>query len=176
MEAGTTAPCEVRFPDGTKLSLPFGRRDEALPSRLDLGSEPVPLDVVLKVRVDNVIKEWWDEPSYTEGDSEFVGIGYIKLWVTLGSKYAEMRFHGASGDVSTILWDSPAIHDELLGVLREAAGLAAAIISDDGRARLLSNTKGELPINWDWVNSSDGDTDPEKLAQEVIRQVQNLSQ
>lgn len=170
-EPGSTEPCEVRLPDGMVLRLPFGSREGAS-TRLTLGADPIGLELVLKVPVDEVIEEWWDEEPYTEGGTQFVGIGVIRLWVSLGAKYAEMRFYGPSGDVSTILSNSPAVHELLLSILGEAGGIAGAIIDEDGNAKLLSDLATELQIDWKRADRGDGDPDPDKLADEVIRQSQ----
>jgi hypothetical protein len=170
VEAGATLQCEVQWSDGTFDLLPFGRLDDSKPQRLTVGREPVALDVVLKVPVDEVTEEWWDEEPYLEDGCQYVGVGLIRLWLSAGPCYAEMRFYGPTGDVSTLLYESRAVHNRLLGVLHQASGLAGVIIPDDGAARLLADPTVELNIDWDWVNGGDGDPDPEKLATEVIRQ------
>jgi hypothetical protein len=169
VEPSSTAPCEVLLPNGECLSLPFGGLDDRPQHQVIVGSEPVRLDLVLKVPVDAAIDEWWDEEPYLENGCRYAGIGMINLYLSVGARYAEMSFHSLSESVSNVLYESRAIHDRLLRVLQQAGGLAAAIVPDDGPVRVLSDPSVELKIDWERVKNG-GDPDPERMAEQVIRQ------
>jgi hypothetical protein len=168
-DLSSMAPCALSLPGGLSVTLPYGRSRDNGPSKRTIGTEPTKIEFVLKVPADETVDRLSEEELCEEDGSLYARIDLNGLWISVGQKYAELSFHGLTGPASTILWQSAAVHGRLLSVLEQAGGLAGAVISDDGAVRLLSSPPVDLRIDWDWV-SQGGDPDPEKLAEEIVRQ------
>jgi hypothetical protein len=137
-----------------------------------VGRKSVWLYAALKIPVDEVTDEWWDDEPFTEGGQQYIALDALHLTVAVGEQYAELSFHATTGAASSVLFDSRSAHSELLGVLRAAGGLAGAILSDTVvEVRDLAAPDRLLDIDWDWVRADDEAYFLDRLAEQVVRQV-----
>lgn len=151
------------------LSLRFAPVRGITPEPVVVGRASAWFDVALKVPADEATDEWWDD----EPDAEDGGIVLDALHLTaaVGERYAVLSFSATTGAASAVLFESRSAHAVLLGVLREAGGLAGAILTDTAvEVRDLAAPGRFLDIDWDWVRADDEAHFLDRLAEQVVRQ------
>ncbi|WP_020474653.1 hypothetical protein [Zavarzinella formosa] len=160
-------PCAVTLPGGEVIRLPFAPVPSITPEPVVIGRKSAWFEVVLRVPADEVTDEWWDD----EPDDECIALDALQLTVATGERYAELSFTATTGAASSVLFESESAHAVLLGVLRQAGGLAGVILTDTVvEVRDLAAPDRLLNVDWDWVQADDEAHFLDRLAEQVVRQ------
>lgn len=164
-------PRAVTLPGGEVLHLPFAPVSSITPEPVVVGRGSAWFDVALRVPADEATDEWWDDEPYTEGGGECIALDALHLIAAVGERYAELSFSATTGAASSVLFESRSAHAVLLGVLREAGGLAGAILTDTAvEVRDLAAPDRLLEIDWDWVRADNESHFLDRLAEQAVRQ------
>jgi hypothetical protein len=164
-------PTRVTVPGGEVLRVPFAPVRSITPEPVVVGRKSAWFYVALKVPADEVTDEWWDDEPHTDGGSRCIALDALHLIAGVGERYAKLSFDATTGAASHVLFESPSAHSVLLGVLREAGGLAGAILTDTWvEVRDLAAPGRLLDIDWDWVRADDEAHFLDRLAEQVVRQ------
>jgi hypothetical protein len=138
--------------DGRKFNVPFTSHFNSERIHLKMNSGEFQFDTTLLFPIDDAIQNYGNKypPEHRDkfyievNGSKFASIGYIYLYLHIGSKFVRFRYWAATSDMSRLFLESQSIRKRFLDVVNAAKGIAGLIFTESDEYPLLIDSQQKI--------------------------------